>query len=168
MARKANLYRQLALAEALASFMPEKQIVKKFAQEWGLRPDSVRKMMHKLIVKWRDDPISKPGVRSLSPWKTSAKARERMNVLAEALANGEARGDVVRKYAAIWDLSTEWVDELITRVIVESQDEIHEQAQRELALYIERIHAHFARYADVQDWDNTSKAYERLTLLTKA
>jgi transposase len=105
---------------------------------------------------------------SLSPWQTSAKARERMNVLREALANGQARGDVVRMHAKLWGLSTEWVDELITRVLSEEQHAIHEQAQRELAIYIAHIRAQLARYASNKDHPSTTGAYERLALLTKA
>ena len=166
MARKPNVYRQLALAEALASFTPEREIVKKFAREWGLRPDSVRKMMQKLIADWRDEPISKPGEKSLSPWQVSPKARERMKVLGEALRT-KSRRDVVRTYAEQWGLTESWVDEMITRVIVESHEEIEAQAQRELAIYIARIRAHLDRYREHRDHPSITKAFDRLALLTK-
>ena len=164
MARQANIYRQLAVAEALAEGVSDKEIARRFAQEWKLTRESIRNMIKKLLRTWAQAPM-KYSSNSLSPWKTSPKARERMNVLREALASGQARGDVVRKYAERWELSTEWVDELITRVIVESRDEIQAQAQRELAMYIARIRASLTRYAETQDHPSTCKAYERLTLL---
>lgn len=164
MARKPSIFRQLALAKALAEGTPEREIARRFAEEWQLQRDTIHVMLKKLLRTWLGDP-SKTVYKSLSPWKTSAKARARMQVLAEALANGEARGDVVRKYAEEWGLTATWVDELITRVLVENQAQIHEEAQRELAIYIARLRAFIDRYQSAQDFPASSETYERLTRL---
>lgn len=166
MARQANVFRQLALAKALAEGMSEREIAKKFAEEWRVDRRAVRSMLKKLLRTWQDEPATRV-YRSLSPWKTSEKARARMKVLREALASGEARGDVVRRYAELWKLSASWVDDLITRVLSEDQQELNEASQAERERYVAKIRAYLARYAELRDHQPTINAFDRLALLTK-
>ena len=164
--RQTSNYRNLALATALADGVSQKEIVRSFALKWQIERETVRQMLVRLVNLSKLPPTSIPLVCRLAGAPTE-QTRDRMTTLTRALETGEARGDVVKAYAAAWAVTGEWVEQLITRALVETRAELHAQIHENLARYAARIRANLAKYAAARDYPPASVAYARLALLER-
>lgn len=162
---KPNVFRQLALAKALADGMSPREIARKFAGEWQVQRDSVHVMLKKLLGTWASQQPRE--YTSISPWERTSLTIDRMHQLRAALSTCEARGSIVRRYAQLWELHASYVDQLITRLLDEDQHDLLRESEAQRLRYVARIRSTLARYAELKDHALSSRAYERILRLSK-
>jgi hypothetical protein len=161
--RRANPYRQIELAQSLASNEPVISIVKRLSAKWKVNPRTIYVMLS--VLRRTRRKVSEPTNAKLPDRDPRKLTLHRMRLLEQAMKTDEPRKSIVQRFSQAWAMRPESVDRLIKRALATQRDQIDQELREARQQLIQRKRDKLTQARDARDHEKAAKTFVELSEL---